>query len=66
MVQFNGFVRSKQPMTLAELMGLIQDICPDVIFDEGGEGEVIAYLGVAIHPDDSWHKGSMPVSSIHN
>ena len=52
-------------MTLVELMARIEDILPDAMFDEGPEGEVIIYTGKAVHPEEDWNEGRMPLSSIY-
>jgi hypothetical protein len=51
-------------MTLRELMDRILAVCPDAIFDETGEGEVIVYTGALTHPDEDWLVGSLPVRAV--
>lgn len=51
-------------MTLKELMDRLLALCPDAMFDESGEGEVVVYTGMRKHDDDDWLAGSLPVEPL--
>lgn len=51
-------------MTLQELMNRLIDLCPDAMFDESGEGEVVVYTGLRKHADDDWNVGSLRVEPL--
>jgi hypothetical protein len=51
-------------MTLSELMAAVLAVCPDAMFDETGDGEVIVHTGMRIHPDEDWGVGALPVTPI--
>jgi hypothetical protein len=44
-------------MTLKELMDRVIALCPDAMFDETSEGEVIVHTGLLVHPDENWNVG---------
>ena len=51
-------------MTLKELMARITAVCPDAMFDEGPDGEVLILSGLAAHPEEDWNEGSLPLRPI--
>lgn len=51
-------------MTLRELMDRLVALCPDAMFDESGEGEVVVYTGLRKHDNDDWLQGRMPVAPL--
>lgn len=48
-------------MTLKQLMDRIIEVCPDAMFDETGDGEVVVHTGLAAHPEEDWNEGSLPL-----
>lgn len=44
-------------MTLQELIDCIIPLCPNAIFDEGQDGEVVIHTGHAVHGDADWESG---------
>lgn len=51
-------------MTLAQLMKEIQALAPHALFDEGPDGEVIVYTGLAAPADADWDQGNSPLHSL--
>lgn len=48
-------------MTLKELMDRITAVCPDAMFDETADGEVIVHTGFIAHPEEDWNEGALPL-----
>jgi hypothetical protein len=51
-------------MTLKELMDRIVAVCPDAMFDETGDGEVVVLTGLRAHPNEDWNVGANRVEPI--
>jgi hypothetical protein len=51
-------------MTLKQLMDRIIEVCPDAMFDENGEGEVVVHTGLVAHPEEDWNEGSLPLTPL--
>ncbi len=51
-------------MTLKELMDRIVAVCPDAMFDECADGQVVVYTGLVADPEEDWLECSLPVRPI--
>lgn len=51
-------------MTIADLIAAVQALAPHALFDEGPDGEVIVYTGLAAPEDADWDRGDSPLHPL--